>query len=188
MICFPTVFDLLLLGSAGLLLSPKIWAKCCPAVDGPVEVGEGFDFVFDADAGFWNADAAFAPLSRPACLNPGGDALAQGFCWFALNLDTCTLGDWSAPSPGLGDTAGDLEGDPGDGDGDGSLGERRAAPKLANGIRGPEPTDGFGAPGFDGGHKGRGVVEAGPGGPLSPGGHVGPSGPGGLDGPCRRIV
>ena len=111
--------------------------------------------------------------------------MAQGFCWFTLNLDTCTLGDWLAPSPGLGDTAGDLEGDPGDGDDDGSQGERRATPGLSNGIRGPEPNDGFGAPGFDGGHKGRGVVQAGPGGPLILGG---PICSGGLDGPCRRIL
>ena len=63
MICFPTVFDLLLSGSGGLFLSPK----CCLAVaNNGREDGEGFNLVFDTDAGFWNADAAFGPLSRLA--------------------------------------------------------------------------------------------------------------------------
>ena len=74
-----------------------------------------------------------------------------------LNLDASTLGDWLAASPGLGKIVGD--GDPsdlnGDLDGDGSQGERRATPGLACCILGPGPTGGFGAPGPDGGHKGR---------------------------------
>ena len=136
MICFPTVFDFFCLGTGGLLPSLKFCLTV--ANEGPVEDGEG------------------------------GDSLAGEFFWLVLNLDTCTLGvgDWKAPSPGLGDTAGNLEGDPGDGVGEGGQGERRAAPGLANGMRRPKPTDGFGAPGFDGGHRGRGVVEAGPGGPC----------------------
>ena len=197
MICFGTVFNLLLLGSG----APFAFGFCRPllslksplAVASRAEDGEGFDFGFEADTGCWNADPDFAPLLRLDRFEPGVDALAHGFCWLVRNLDTCTLG---APSPGLGDTAGDLEGDPGDLNGDGRQGERRAIPELANGILGPEPT------GLNGGHEGRGVVaaDAGPGvplrptgltglcGPLSLGGQAGPIGPGGLDGPCRRIL
>ena len=139
----------------------------------------------------------FDQLLGPIGLNWLDPGLAQGFCWLVLNLDASTLGDCLVVSPGLGDTAGDLDGDPGDLDGDpgnldgdpgdldgdsgdldddGSQGERRATPGPAKCILGPEPTGGFGAPGLDaGGHKGCGVVAAedGPGSPLSLGGHDG---------------
>ena len=207
MICFGTVFNLLLFGSGAAFAfgfgRPLLSLKSPLAVASRAEDGEGFDFGFEADAGCWNADPGFAPLLRLGWLDPGVDALAHGFCWLVLNFDTCTLG---APSPGLGDTAGDLEGDsgdlngdPGDLNGDGRQGERRAIPELANGILGPEPT------GLNGGHEGRGVVAAdagpagplrptgltglcGPAGPLSLGGQAGPIGPGSLDGPCCRIL
>ena len=110
MICFGTVFGLLLLCSStafafGGLLSPR---KCCLAVASGPEDEEGFNFGFEADAGCWNGP--FAPLFRLGWLDPGVGALAQGFCWLVLNLDASTLADWFAASPGLGKIAGD--GDP----------------------------------------------------------------------------
>ena len=102
MICFGTVFNLVLLGSgadfAFVFGRPILSQKCCLAVAGGSEVEEGFNFGFEADAGSRNA-----PLLRLGWLDPGVNALAHGFCWLVPNLDTCTLG--------LGDTAGDLEGD-----------------------------------------------------------------------------